>query len=299
LSAADQRLFVEPEDRDIGMVFQSYAIWPHMTVFDNVAFPLTHGKGRRVTAAEVASRVRQVLELVDLLAFERHAAATLSGGQQQRVALARALIREPKLLLMDEPLSNLDARLRDSMRTQLKQLTLALAVTTLYVTHDQIEALSLGDRICVMRDGRILQQGPPEEVYNDPADVFVAGFVGDTNFIPATIATPGVAETALGRIACAASTPWRPGDAVTLAIRPEQLELADGLDTRDVVEGRLSARLFVGDAAMWSVEVSGLTLLAKVPGAVRALPGQAVRLRLPRDRWHVFPGAPSADAGSA
>lgn len=298
LSAADRRVFVEPEDRDIAMVFQSYAIWPHMTVFENVAFPLTDGKERRRNAGEVAERVRQALVLVQLDSFERHSAATLSGGQQQRVALARALVREPKLLLMDEPLSNLDARLRDSMRTELKRLTLALGVTTLYVTHDQIEALSMGDRICVMRDGRILQQGPPEDVYSHPVDVFVAGFVGAMNFVPGTVCGPRTVSTPLGSLACPLDDDYHLGDTVTLAIRPEHVEVADDASGDNVVAGRLVTRLFIGDAAMWSVEADELTLEAKVPGAARAPVGDRVYLRLRPERWQVFRTTPAPGARS-
>ncbi len=286
-SAQDGR-FVPPERRDIGMVFQSYAVWPHLNVFENVALPLTHGR-TRLPRDQVLARVHEALRLVQLEGFESRPATDLSGGQQQRVALARAIVTHPKVLLMDEPLSNLDARLRDSMRTELKRLTTELGVTTLYVTHDQIEALSLGDRICVMQGGRILQQGQPEEVYNRPVDVFVAQFVGDMNFVAGEVVGPGLVRTALGTIECDTEEDYQTGDAVTLAIRPEHVERAAEPRRGATVEGKVLTRLFIGDAAVWQVEVNGLTLVAKVRGTERVRPGDRVPLRFPREHWRVFP----------
>ena len=284
--------FVPPERRDVGMVFQSYAVWPHLSVFQNVALPLTRGR-QHVPRDQVTPRVGEALRLVRLDELASRPVTDLSGGQQQRVALARAIVTRPKVLLMDEPLSNLDARLRDQMRTELKRLTTELGVTTLYVTHDQIEALSLGDRLCVMQDGCILQQGAPEDVYSAPADLFVARFVGDVNVVPGTVAAGGGVETPLGRIGCDVGQ-RAPGESVVLGLRPEHAELAagsqplnDGL--ADVVTGRLVTRLFVGDAAIWHVESNGVTLLAKVRGTDRAELGAAVRLKLPRACWRVFP----------
>ena len=168
------------------MVFQSYAIWPHMDVFDNVAFPLTQGKGK-LPKAEVKDRVMEALALVRLDGLERRPAPQLSGGQQQRLALARALVRQPKALLLDEPLSNLDAKLRDDMRVELKMLTERLEITTLFVTHDQLEALTLSDQIAVMRDGEIVQLGGPKDIYDDPNSRFTAEFIGTTNLLEGTI----------------------------------------------------------------------------------------------------------------
>jgi multiple sugar transport system ATP-binding protein len=184
-----RNLVVPPNERGIGMVFQSYAIWPHMTVFENVAFPLRVSKSRKYSRAEVAEKVKIALEKVRLGGYEGRAATQLSGGQQQRLALARGLVREPGLLLLDEPLSNLDAKLREQMRFELKRLQLELGVTTLYVTHDQAEAMSLGDRVAVMRDGRIAQIGTPLDVYDRPDEQFVGGFLGapPMNFFPALV----------------------------------------------------------------------------------------------------------------
>lgn len=173
--------FVEPEKREIGMVFQSYAVWPHMNVFKNVSYPL---KLRKVNKDELAKRTRQALKLVHLEKYENSFVHELSGGQQQRVALARALVMEPDLLLLDEPLSNLDAALRESMRGEIKEIQRKLNVTIINVTHDQIEALTMSDRVVVMNQGNIVQIGTPEEIYNEPADSFVAKFIGSSNVIP-------------------------------------------------------------------------------------------------------------------
>jgi len=282
----DGKRFVPPERRDIGMVFQSYAVWPHLTVAENVALPLTRGQ-RRVDRSEVEPRVKAALELVRLGALASRSVTELSGGQQQRVALARAFVTRPKVLLMDEPLSNLDARLRDSMRVELRHLCETLGVTTLYVTHDQLEALSLGDRICVMHAGRILQQGTPEEIYETPADTFVAAFVGDMNFVPGTVRFDGAVDTALGPIGCPVRQPT--GTQVTLGIRPEKVGSdGDAGVPADLVDGVLHSRTFIGDATALVVESGGLTLTAKVRRPPSAAVGERVRLQLPRDAWRVF-----------
>ncbi len=278
--------FVPPERRDVGMVFQSYAVWPHLNVFENVALPLREGR-RRAPGSEVRARALEALRLVRLEGLETRPVTDLSGGQQQRVALARAIVTRPRVLLMDEPLSNLDARLRDEMRTELKRLALQLGLTTLYVTHDQVEALSLGDRVCVMRDGAILQQGEPEELYARPADAFVAKFVGDVNLVPGVRRGRGLVETGLGVVRCDVDGEGSAGERVLLAMRPEHIELASEAG-EGTVEGTLLARLFIGDAAVWQVRVGEITLLAKVHAGPRVAPGGAVRLRLPSSCWLVF-----------
>jgi iron(III) transport system ATP-binding protein len=179
-------IFVAPNRRGFGMVFQSYAIWPHMNVFQNVAFPLEVGS-RRFSRQEIRDKVARVLTAVRLDHLAEREATKLSGGQQQRLALARALVMEPALLLLDEPLSNLDAKLRDQMRFELKRLQRELKITTVYVTHDQTEALALSHQIAVMKDGRIQQIGTPREIYERPASQFVADFVGNTNFLDGTV----------------------------------------------------------------------------------------------------------------
>src|SRR3989440_1345630 len=178
--SSDKRIFVAPNKRNFGMVFQSYAIWPHMNVFQNAAFPL---EVRRLAKKEVRERVMRVLHAVALDALVDRDATKLSGGQQQRLALARALVMEPQLLLLDEPLSNLDAKLRDRMRTELKRLQREFSLTTVYVTHDQSEALALSHEIAVMSEGRVVQVGTPRQIYEQPHNKFVADFVGTTNFI--------------------------------------------------------------------------------------------------------------------
>ena len=175
-------------ERVISAVFQSYAIWPHMNVFNNVAFPLIKGR-KKIPRDQVAHKVHHALKLVQLDGLEDRPATDLSGGQQQRVAMARAMVTEPKILLMDEPLSNLDARLREQMRVELRKITKAVGVTTLYVTHDQAEALTLGDKVCVMHDGEIIQTAPPNEIYARPANLFVAQFVGEMNFVNGKVAS--------------------------------------------------------------------------------------------------------------
>src|SRR6266436_6434937 len=181
---AKARVNVPVERRSVGMVFQSYAIWPHMTVAENVAFPFTVSKQRRYSRAEIEEGVRRSLAIVDLDGFQERPSTRLSGGQQQRVALARAIVHEPRLLLLDEPLSNLDAQLRDDMRGELKRLQSKIGITTVYVTHDQSEALALSDRLAVIDRGRITQIGSPQEIYFRPANPFVARFVGATNLLP-------------------------------------------------------------------------------------------------------------------
>src|SRR6266540_547257 len=180
VSAPAEGVQVPPRLRNIGMVFQSYAVWPHMTVKQNVAYPLRH---RRVPRAEVARKTAEVLELVGLAQFAERSVVSLSGGQMQRVALARSLVYQPQLLLLDEPLSNLDAKLRVRLRDDLRRIIKQTGVTALYVTHDQAEAVVLGDRIGVMRDGKLLQIGSPDEIYNRPADLFVASFTGASNLL--------------------------------------------------------------------------------------------------------------------
>jgi iron(III) transport system ATP-binding protein len=217
--------------RNIGMVFQSYAIWPHMNVFENVAFPLRVSKDRSYDRAEIDRMVGAALETVSLGGFGNRSATRLSGGQQQRVALARAIVRKPRLLLLDEPLSNLDATLREEMRNELRRMQQQIGVTTVYVTHDQHEALEMSDSIAVMDQGRIVQMGAPREIYFNPTDAFVAGFVGTTNWLTGTVAEAGAAGPHVrlkdgSIIACRASADVTAGETVSVALRPESIRLA-------------------------------------------------------------------------
>src|SRR5918992_1226677 len=257
------RIFVPAERREIGMVFQSYAIWPHMNVFQNVAFPLTQGR-KRHTKTEVADKVRSALKRVQLDGLEDRPATDLSGGQQQRVAMARAMVTEPKILLMDEPLSNLDARLREQMRVELRKITKAIGVTTLYVTHDQAEALSLGDKVCVMNQGEILQMASPHEIYARPISLFVAQFVGEMNFVNGNVTGPAIVESAVGSITAALPNGVNVGAPVTLAIRPEHVNLHPVSNQAATVRGKITTKNYLGDATLLEVDINGVTLLAKL-----------------------------------
>src|SRR5256885_1634770 len=217
--SSSKRVFVTPNRRGFGMVFQSYAIWPHMTVFENAAFPLEVGD-RKYSRKQVRENVMRVLHAVQLEELADREATKLSGGQQQRLALARALVMEPALLLLDEPLSNLDAKLRERMRFELKRLQRELRITTVYVTHDQSEALALSHEIAVMNEGRIQQVGSPRDVYERPGSPFVADFVGSTNFLDGSVLGPDAdtghyrVRTEIGDVSVRATEALRPDDKV-------------------------------------------------------------------------------------
>ena len=284
-----RRIYIPTEKRDIGMVFQSYAIWPHMNVFQNVAFPLVRGR-KRYGKDLVAEKVRQALRLVRLDGLEDRPATDLSGGQQQRVAMARAMVTEPKILLMDEPLSNLDARLREQMRVELKKITRTAGVTTLYVTHDQAEALSLGDKVCVMHAGEILQVAPPDEVYARPANLFVAQFVGEMNFVKGKVAGRSQVECALGTLTVSVPAGVQAASAVTLAIRPEHVDLDAAGGSSASLTGTITSKNYLGDTALLEVEVNGVSLLVKLAGDSKFAVGQKTSVNLPSHRWRVFSG---------
>jgi iron(III) transport system ATP-binding protein len=289
VNSAETGDFVPPEKRNIGMVFQSYAVWPHLNVYQNVALPLTDGR-ERVPKKRVRERVMESLRLVQLDALETRPVTDLSGGQQQRVALARAIVTKPMVLLMDEPLSNLDARLREEMRLELKKIATSAGVTSLYVTHDQAEALSLGDRICVMNEGEIQQIGSPEEVYGNPPNHFVADFVGDMNFIKGKVTGPGQVDSALGMRSHDLPSNFHVGGDVTLAIRPQFLDLSPALDQNSQSpEGTVVTKTYLGDAVLYEVDVSGFILLARLSGESNFIVGQRVAVVLPADYWHIFP----------
>jgi iron(III) transport system ATP-binding protein len=288
-------LYVPPERRDIGMVFQSYAVWPHMNVFQVVAYPLTDGR-RRVPKQAVAERVQRALELVQLGGLASRPVTDLSGGQQQRVALARALVAEPGVLLMDEPLSNLDARLREDMRAEIRRLSRQLGLTILYVTHDQAEALSLADQVCVVHAGEIVDRGAPEQVYASPANRYSAEFVGRSLFLPGRVRGDGTVESALGTIALGTPLPegCEPGSAVTLAMRPEHVVVpADALTDGLVVEGTVVDRLFLGESLQYDVTVGEVALSLRLATGTTAEPGDRLRLGFPANHWHIFPAEPA------
>jgi iron(III) transport system ATP-binding protein len=272
--------------RNIGMVFQSYAIWPHMNVFENVAFPLREMRGR-FSREEIRAKVRDALKLVQLEGLEDRPAPFLSGGQQQRLALARALVREPKVLLLDEPLSNLDAKLREDTRLELRELVKRLGITTLYVTHDQLEALTMSDVVAVMEQGRIVQETSPLDIYQRPATVFVAGFIGQSNFLAGRVVSAsdgnrGTVETPAGAIVCWLPAGARTGDRVSVAVRPEDIHLVEGgeADAANVVAGTVAAVVFLGEAQDCNVTLDGASLRLRVHPSIQVARGQAVRVRL-------------------
>ncbi|MET0500793.1 MAG: ABC transporter ATP-binding protein [Candidatus Binatia bacterium] len=284
-----RNIYVPAEKRELGMVFQSYAIWPHMNVFQNVAFPLTQGQ-KRVAKSLVTERVRTALKRVQLDGLEDRPATDLSGGQQQRVAMARAMVTDSKVLLMDEPLSNLDARLREQMRVELRKITKSIGVTTLYVTHDQAEALSLGDKVCVMNHGEILQMAGPHEVYARPVNLFVAQFVGEMNFVKGAVTGPGQVESPVGKVAVAVPNGVNIGAEVTLAIRPEHVGVQPASNyNAAIIRGKITSKNYLGDAALIEVDVNGVTLLAKLAGDSDLAVGQQAAVELPAHRWHIFP----------
>ena len=294
-------VFLPPHQRGFGMVFQSYAIWPHTDVFTNTAFPLQVGK-KRYTRAQIDAKVMKVLTAVQLDHLRDREATKLSGGQQQRLALARALVMEPKLLLLDEPLSNLDAKLRELMRFELKRLQRELGITTIYVTHDQNEALALSHQVAVMNQGRIQQIGSPRDIYERPHNRFVADFVGTTNFVDGTVITKEVEhdfyviDTELGPLRSHSVEPVRAGDKVVLSIRPEDVELFDEQPS-DVSVNALHAmveqKVFLGETLDFQVKVGSRTLLSRAHPSVRARIGERVWARIHPNKSMAMPAAKS------
>lgn len=281
---------LEPKDRDIAMVFQSYGLYPNMNVYENIRFPL---KVRNVDRDTHDERVMQAAEMVELTDFLHRRPAELSGGQRQRVALARAIVRQPNVFLMDEPLSNLDAKLRVSTRAQIKHLHHKLKVTTIYVTHDQIEAMTLADRVVVMNKGVIQQVGTPTDIYDYPANVFVASFIGNPamNLVNGTIkggvfAGDNIAVKGLA----AADGP------VTLGFRAEDAVLVDGKSKKaatkelGLIDGPVYALELLGDATMVTVQVAGTMVATKVHKGFRANIGDQIQIQLPVANCHLFDG---------
>jgi iron(III) transport system ATP-binding protein len=286
---AARRTNVPAERRNLGIVFQSYAVWPHMTVFENLAFPL---KVRKLRKGAIRTRVQEVLELVDLGEYGQRYPHQLSGGQQQRVALGRALVYSPSVLLLDEPFSNLDAKLRERARTWVKDLQHTLGLTTIFVTHDQDEALSMSDRVLVMNHGVVQQVGTPEDVYRRPTNRFVAEFVGQVNLISGTVSdwSAGTAVLDLGEgghvLRVRADEPPPPRSQLTVAVRPEALlveaaasaaAVANGANTLDA---HVHAVSFLGDHYQYELEAGTLALTAQ---SSRAVGSERVRVTIPPD----------------
>jgi iron(III) transport system ATP-binding protein len=311
--------------RRLGMVFQSYAIWPHMSVFDNAAFPITVlPRGHRPARVELRERVMRVLEVTDLASMAHRPATKLSGGQQQRLALARALVGEPDLMLLDEPLSNLDAKLREAMRFELKRLQRELGQTSIYVTHDQAEALAMSGRIAVLSEGRIVQVGKPREIYERPASEFVATFVGVTNLLRGTVAAIDPANGSCCRVDTPELSAWgrmtgaelRVGDEAVLSIRPESVHIDRSADdareprpsgARNRFTGEVSTRAFLGDSVDHMIAVGKQEFRNRSNPVQSIAPGTPVTLTIDHERVAVVPpgdrpdphSTPSRPAGAA
>jgi iron(III) transport system ATP-binding protein len=284
------------------MIFQSYAIWPHMTVFENVAFPLVYGRNR-LPGGEVRRRVMESLDLVKLSEFADRPAPNLSGGQQQRVALARALVHRPRLLLLDEPLSNLDAKLREDMRTELRQVVNFLNTTTVFVTHDQVEAMAMSDQIALLRAGNIVQQGAPRDVYLRPQGVFAANFMGRSNLIAGVMTgekknSHDVVDTAIGKIEIGMPGDLTPGVAVFAVIRPHSVRIgADRATTAsNMFEGRVERFNYLGDGIEAMVTIRSTPLRVILDPFLHLSEGDIVRLEFPPDHCVVIPRTENADA---
>jgi iron(III) transport system ATP-binding protein len=293
-----QGVDVPPHRRGLGMVFQSYAIWPHMTVAKNVAFPLTGWLKRkgRLSKAQIGERVDRALQMVQLESFAKRPATDLSGGQQQRLALARALVIEPQVLLLDEPLSNLDAKLRESMRFELKKLQRNLGLTTVYVTHDQTEALAMSNSIAVMNNGKVEQVGHPRVIYEQPASHFVASFIGSSNFLEGTVTAraPGgrwEILTTIGPVVAQARVELTVGDKATVSIRPEHVRMRPiSPGDNSGVHGKIEARAFEGDSVQHQVLVDGIRLSVQCNPSVTFAKDDEVVIEFPPEWCSVIPG---------
>jgi ABC-type Fe3+/spermidine/putrescine transport system ATPase subunit len=298
VASVPRRLFVPPHKRNLGMVFQSYAIWPHMTVAGNIAYPL---ELRGVKRGVIRDKVARVLDLVGLTGLEERSATLLSGGQMQRLALCRALVYEPDLLLLDEPFSNLDAKLREQMRVEVKLLQRRLGITVLFVTHDQIEALSLSDRIAVMQRGHVEQVGSPRILYERPASAFVRDFLGQTVILRGSVATSDPLAVAMDGALAGCTVAGRaapgatlvPGAGAHVAIRPEDIVVALDENPRpdgNTLSGIIDALLFVGDRYEARVVVGGSERIPLfLPRAHDWREGQRLQLAFPPDAVSVWP----------
>ncbi len=287
VSEPERGTLVSPRERDIGMVFQSYAVWPHMTVHQNVAYPLKYRRKNTSGSDNIETKVRDTLELVGLGEYAQRPVTSLSGGQMQRVALARSLVYRPQLLLLDEPLSNLDSKLRIRLRDELRRILKMTGMTGLYVTHDQSEAVVLGDRIGVMKDGKLLQMAPPGEIYNRPADSFVANFTGASNVLKGKVlertGDQAVIDLgAAGRISAWTPQPLSPGDNARVALRAENIRLGERGPANSFT-GRVVERRYQGMQTIYDVEFGGQKVeVLELGTAARHTDGE-VALTLPPD----------------
>ena len=278
---SSKKVFIPPEKRDIGMVFQSYAVWPHMTVFDNVAYPL---RIKKLPQGEVEHRVGALLQVVHLGRYAQRMPGQLSGGQQQRVALARALVMNPRLLLLDEPLSNLDAKLREGMRYEIKEIQRELGITVVYVTHDQTEAMAMSDRIVVINRGVIQQVGTPQEIYRTPANQFVADFVGRVDFLRGAVRGGRIQLTGLGQ-SLRYDGPCT-GE-VVVAVRPESLSLARPGEGQ--LTGSIVNKYYLGDISDLRVDVGGAVIRLIAPPEICDTMERGAQVALGIREFLVFP----------
>jgi multiple sugar transport system ATP-binding protein len=283
---------VAPKDRDIAMVFQSYALYPHMSVYDNLAFGL---KLRKTPKADIQRRVKDAAAILGLDRFLERKPKALSGGQRQRVALGRAIVREPAVFLMDEPLSNLDAKLRVQTRAEIARLHQRLGTTTVYVTHDQVEAMTMGDRIAVMRDGLLQQTGTPQELYDHPVNVFVAGFIGSPAMNFAAVKATEGGELMLGSAKLVLSgaperaAQRRPkGTELLIGFRPEHLDVGNGRADVVRIPARVDVVEYLGNEELIHAQAEGNEIVALIPSEREVKPGQQIELAVPMDKLHVF-----------
>ncbi|MCI2266476.1 ABC transporter ATP-binding protein [Sediminivirga luteola] len=303
-------IFLPPNRRPISMIFQSYALWPHMTIFKNVAYPLRSRKStRRLGHAEIAARVEQALAKVGLVGLGDQYPGQLSGGQQQRVALARALVSEAQVLLFDEPLSNVDAKVREELRAQLVEMQRELGFTAIYVTHDQAEAMELADRIAVLNSGRIEQLDPPRRVYQRPQSRYVAEFIGSANLVAGVVRSldeRAVVDTALGSFVIedytehwTGDTPLGTGDSVTLMFRPEDCLVDPGPDSRsNMWDVELVRTSFTGVQQHLLVHSGDERLIVLTTNDAQYPEGAKLRLGVERHKLHLLPPVP-AESGAA
>jgi iron(III) transport system ATP-binding protein len=290
--SSSKNIYIQPNHRNFGMVFQSYAIWPHMTVFENVAFPLQVG-ATKFSRSQIEQKVLRALNIVALDGYESRRATQLSGGQQQRLALARALVNEPPLLLLDEPLSNLDAKLRERMRFELKKLQEDLGITSIYVTHDQSEALALSHQIAVMSEGQIVQIGSPRDIYGAPANRFVADFVGATNLVSGSVLGPDredgfyAVDVPFGIIAVASPNKLSKSDKVLISIRPENIRVTNATAAAiaplsNTFEATVRTQVYLGDRQELELSVGGTLFQARAETTFDISSGAKVNIAFDR-----------------